>query len=271
MAYPGRPQGPQPNGSQRPFFRPLRMGNPFGFEQNPNHQGMGNGQRFPRPQEEEPPRQQRPLSPDPYAKGGKFYRPSSATLSDSESERGKEQEMMRMRLASLENDLKKAEEDRQKMEAEIQRLKTQSQRPPPSAHAETRTPEQEDARKFVYQWSNGSQQRPPPQPQQPPPRQQNLDNTQSTMTGLANRFQTLTVNPVTKVLQQLGAQAQVNKGHQPTPRLHLAPAEEQHIKSMADQLETKAEQVHMTVRPCVTLRFTRITLKPRNLRENGRP
>ena len=117
--------------------------------------------------------------------------------------------------------------------------------PPPATHTDTRTPEQAAAREFVYQWSNGTQQRssppqlPPQQPPQPPqpPQPQNLDNTQSTMTGLANRFQTLTVNPVTQVLQQIGIQSQVGKGYQPMARLHLAPAEEQHIKSMSDSIE----------------------------------
>ena len=253
MAYPGRPRGPQPNGSQRPFFRPPRMGNTFGFEQNSQQQGMGNGQRFPRPPADEPPREERPPSPDPYKKGGKFYRPSSATLSDTDSDREKEHEALRIRLMAMENDLRKAAEDKQKMEAEIQRLQAQSQRPPPRANADARTQEQESTRDFVYQWSNGQQPRvpqPQPQPQRPPqplPQQrQNLDNTQSTMTGLANRFQTMTVSPATQVLQQLGVQVQVNKSYQPTARMHLAPAEEQHIKVMSDQIDTKAENVQLS-------------------------
>ena len=140
------------------------------------------------------------------------------------------------------------------MEAEIQKLKVQSQRPPQPTHGGARTPEQEAARDFVYQWGNGTQQRPPPsrlppsqpQPSQPPSQQQNLDNKQSTMTGLAHRFQTLTVSPVTQVLQQIGVQVQTNKSYQPTARLHLAPAEEQHIKSMLDSIETKAKNVHLS-------------------------
>ena len=56
----------------------------------------------------------------------------------------------------------------------------------------------------------------------------------------------MTVSPAAQVLQQLGAQAQVNKSYQPTARLHLAPAEEQHIKSMSDQIETKAENVQLS-------------------------
>ena len=114
MAYPGRPRGPQPNGTQRPFFRPPKMGNTFGFEQNSQQQGMGNGQRFPRPSTDELPREQRPPSPDPYARGGQFYRPSSATLSDTDSDREKEQEAMQMRIMSMENDLKKAAEEKKK-------------------------------------------------------------------------------------------------------------------------------------------------------------
>ena len=127
MAYQGRPRGPQPNGSQRPFFQPPRMGNTFGFEQNSHQQGMGNGQRFPRPPVDEPPREERPPSQDPYGRGGKFYQPSSATLSDTNSDREKEQEAMQIRISAMENDLKKAAKDKQKMEAEIQRLKAQSQ------------------------------------------------------------------------------------------------------------------------------------------------
>ena len=152
---------------------------------------MGNGQRFPRPPADKPPQEERLPSPDPYRRGGKFYQPSSATLSDTDSDREKEQEALRMRLMAMENDLKKAAEDKQKMEAKIQRLKAQSHQPPPATNAEARTPEQEAARDFVYQWSNGPQQRPPPPqqpPQQPQPQRQNLDNTQSTMTGLCQQI-----------------------------------------------------------------------------------
>ena len=246
MAYPGRPRGPQPNGPQRPFFRPPRMGNPFGFEENAYQSGMGAGQRFPRPDTEEP-QDERPVSPDPYAKGGKFYRPSSTTLSDSDSDRERETEALRMRLLSLENEIKRAAEEKQQMAEELERLRRQQQqpppqpppRPPPQPQTEARTSEQTAARDFVWQWSQGAQQRPPP------PMRQTLNNTQSTMTGLANQFQQLTVDPVQQVLQHLGAQAQPIQVNQGIPQLHLAPAEEQHVKVMADSKDSRAEQVQI--------------------------
>ena len=102
---------------------------------------------------------------------------------------------------------------------------------------EMRTPEQPAARDFVHQWSNGPQQRLPPQARP------NLDNTQSTMTGLAKQFQQMAVDPVQQVLQQLGAQAQLNKAQQVTPQLHLVPAEEQHVKVLEEQKDNQAENV----------------------------
>ena len=107
MSYLGRPRVPQPNGPQRPFVRPPRMGNPFGFEQNSDQQGMGAGPRFPRPDREEQSQDERPVSQDPYKRGGKYYRPSSMTLSYADSDREKENEALRMHLLSLENEGKK--------------------------------------------------------------------------------------------------------------------------------------------------------------------
>ena len=238
MSYSGRPRVPQPNGQQRPFFRPSRMGNQFGFEQNTYQQNIGAGPRFPRPDTEEP-REERPVSPDPYKRGGKYYRPSSMTLSDTDSDREKENEALRMRLLSLENEAKKAAEEKQRLAEEIQRLRSQQEQHllQPQPQTETRTPEQIAAKDFVYQWSNGPQQRHPPQARQ------NLDNTQSTMTGLANQFQRLAVDPVQQVLQQLGVQAKANKSQQPTPQIHLVPAEEQHVKVMEHQKDNQAENV----------------------------
>jgi len=182
------------------------MGNPFGFEQNPYSQNMGAGPRFPRPDIDESP-EERHVSPDPYKRGGKFYRPSSTTLSDTDSNREKENEALRMRLLSMENENKKVAEDKrrlaeekQRLADELHRLKNQQQQYPSQPQTDMRTPEQTAARDFVHQWSNGPQQRPPP------PRQ-NMDNRQSTMTGLANQFQRMAVDPVQQVLQQLGIQA----------------------------------------------------------------
>ena len=120
-------------------------------------------------------------------------------------------------------------EEKQRLADKLNRLKSQQQQPPPQLQMETSTPEQTAARDFVHQWSNRPQQRLPPQARQ------NLDNTQSTMTGLANQFQQMAVDPVQQVLQQLGAQAQLNKVQQATPQLHLVPAEEQHVKVMEDE------------------------------------
>ena len=236
MSYSGRPRGPPPNGPQQQFFRPPRMGNPFGFGQNSYQQGMGTGQRFPRPDTDEP-QNERPVSPDPYKKGGRFYRPSSATLSDTDSDRDKENEALRIRLISLENEAKKAAEEKQRLADEINRLRSQQQQPPPQPQMETRTPEQIAARNLVHQWSHEPQQRPHTQARQ------NLDNTQSTMTGLANQFQRMTVDPVQQVLQQLGAQAKLNRAQQATPQLHLVPAEEQHVRVMEEQKDNRAENV----------------------------
>ena len=138
MSYLGRPRVPQPNGTQRPFFWPPRMGNPFRFEQNSYQQGMGPAPRFPRPDTEEP-RNETPISPDPYRRGGKFYRPSSTTLSDTDSDREKENEALRMRLLSLENEAKKVAEEKQRLADELNRLKNQQQQLPSQPQMETRT------------------------------------------------------------------------------------------------------------------------------------
>ena len=127
------------------------MGNPFGFEQNTYQQNMGAGPSFPRPDSEEP-REERHVSPDPYKRGGKFYRPSSMTLSDTDSDREKENEALRMCLLSLENEAKRAAEEKQRLAEEIQRLRSQQEQPPqqPQPQMETRTPEQIMTRDFVH-------------------------------------------------------------------------------------------------------------------------
>ena len=74
MSFLGRHRVPQPNGPQRPFFWPPRMGNAFGFEQNSYQQGMGAGPRFPRADTEEP-LEETPVSPDPYKRGANIKDP----------------------------------------------------------------------------------------------------------------------------------------------------------------------------------------------------
>ena len=221
MDISGRPRGPAPpQGTQRPFIRPSQMGN----NSNPFTQANGSGstQRFPRPGASNTSPENRSLSPDPYARGGKFYRPSSTTLSDTDSDREKENESLRIQLAAMRNEMQKKEDDRQrereerqKVEYELARLKGQQ------PHADPRTQEQAATRQFVQQWTQGTHNRP------------QLNNTQSTMTGLANQFQRLAVDPVNNVLQNLGATAKAITETKPIGRLHLAPAEEQHIKAIS--------------------------------------
>lgn len=72
-----------------------------------------------------------------------------------------------------------------------------------------------------------------------------MDNTQSTMTGIANQFKQMAVDPVQQVLQQLGIQAKQQQAQQATPQLHLVPAEEQHVKVLEKQKDNQAENVQM--------------------------
>jgi hypothetical protein len=236
MAFTGRPRGPQPNGPQRTYLRPPQMGNAFGFgsfqtrnEPNP---------RFPRPDSEATTPNERVVSPDPYARGGKFYRPSSTTISDTDSERTREMDNLRIEIASLQNELLKDREARKKMEEDLARIASQppqpSQQPPPTNN---RTAEQQAAREYVHQWARSGPSQ-PPQTGGPPPQ---LDNTQSTMTGLANQFQKITLDSVNNVLSQIGASARRANENKPTTRLHLAPAEEQHIKMIEEQSNTDAQ------------------------------
>jgi hypothetical protein len=101
MAYPGCPRGPFPtHGPQKPIIRPSQMGNDFGAFP-----------RFPPLYDSEitvP--EVRPTSPDPYARGGAFYRPSSTTVSDTDSDREKECENLRIQLEAMKNEVKKREE-----------------------------------------------------------------------------------------------------------------------------------------------------------------
>ena len=231
MDISGRPRGPAPpQGTQRPFIRPSQMGN----NSNPFTQANGSGstQRFPRPGASNTSPENRSLSPDPYARGGKFYRPSSTTLSDTDSDREKENESLRIQLAAMRNEMQKKEDDRQrereerqKVEYELARLKGQQ------PHADPRTQEQAATRQFVQQWTQGTHNRP------------QLNNTQSTMTGLANQFQRLAVDPVNNVLQNLGATAKAITETKPIGRLHLAPAEEQHIKAISERTEKDAQHL----------------------------
>ncbi len=114
MAYPGRPRGPFPShGPQQLIIRPSQMGNEFGAFP-----------RFPRPNDSEIPVPEiRPTSPDPYARGGAYYRPSSTTVSDTDSDREKECENLPIQLEAMKNKAKKREE----LLAEERRLRLQQE------------------------------------------------------------------------------------------------------------------------------------------------
>ena len=139
MAYPGRPRGPfPPHGPQQPIIRPSQMGNDFGAFP-----------RFPRPEDPDIPVPEiRPTSPDPYARGGAFYRPSSTTVSDTDSDREKECENLRIQLEAMKNEVKKREE----LLAEERRLRLQQEQQFRGRNQQdARTPEQAETREFVRQ------------------------------------------------------------------------------------------------------------------------
>ena len=218
------------------------MGNDFGAFRF----GAGNTvPRFPRPTEEtRQPEAAQPKNLDPYAKGGEFYKPGSTTASEAESEREKEMENFRVRMAALENELNRAQAairdtvaDKVKLEAENAKLKLQQ--PPP--RMEQRTREQDDAREYVQQWTNDAQRR------RIPADQANLDNTQSTVTRLAQDFRGLAVDPIGKVLKDLGVNIPNTSEPKPerptTARMHLVPAEEQQIKNFTTQNAQEAQNL----------------------------
>jgi hypothetical protein len=148
---------------------------------------------------------------------------------------------MRIRMLSLENDVRRANEEKQKsererqrIEAEVARLRNQQPQiptrapiPDPQIPASGRTPEQLAAREFVAQWSNGY-----PQPQMA------HNDTQSTMTGLAGQFNNMHVNHAHEIEQMLERTADAATANIPVERLHLANSEDQHIKAFAQQVES---------------------------------
>jgi len=57
------------------------------------------------------------------------------------------------------------------------------------------------------------------------------------MTGLANQFGNLQVNHVHEISQMLAQSAQATNANKPVERLHLTSSEEQHIKTIVQQVE----------------------------------
>jgi hypothetical protein len=225
MAYPGRPRGPfPPHGPQQPIIRPSQMGNDFGAFP-----------RFPRPEDPDIPVPEiRPTSPDPYARGGAFYRPSSTTVSDTDSDREKECENLRIQLEAMKNEVKKREE----LLAEERRLRLQQEQQLRARNQQdARTPEQAETREFVRQWTQGH---PPPRQTGPAPAH---NQTQSTTTGLINDFNKINIDPIATVLAQLGVKAQAQANIKLPERMHLKPAEEQHIKTITDMSADKTQEL----------------------------
>ncbi len=60
------------------------------------------------------------------------------------------------------------------------------------------------------------------------------NDTQSTMTDLANQFGSLHVNQVHEILQMI---SQAINGNKPVERLNLAPEEQQQVKMIASQVD----------------------------------
>jgi hypothetical protein len=79
----------------------------------------------------------------------------------------------------------------------------------------------------VAQWANGY-----PQPQAA------HNDTQSTMTGLAGQFGNMHVHHAHDIEQMLERTAEAATANTPVERLHLANSEEQHIKAIAQQVES---------------------------------
>jgi hypothetical protein len=169
------------------------MGNPFRFG---SFDPTPGAERFPRPDTEGPPNRGGVTPPRSLPeRKTPFRRPASTTLSDTDSDREKELEHMRIHMLSLENGVRRANEEKQKSDRERQRIEAENARlqnqqpqapqrlpiPDPQMYANGRTPEQLAAREFVEQWSNGH-----PQPAH--------NDTQSTMTGLAGQFGNLHVH-----------------------------------------------------------------------------
>jgi hypothetical protein len=162
-------------------------------------------------------------------------------MSETDSEKEREMENMRVRMATLENELMQAQKliretasEKVRYEAELEKIRTN--RPQTN---EPRTDEQTAAREFVQQWTTGDTQR-----RRVVPEENTHDSTQSTMTSLANRMKKLSVDPVEKVLRDIGVSIpKTPAAPQPkeSARLHLVPAEEQQIKNFATQNEQEAK------------------------------
>jgi hypothetical protein len=138
-------------------------------------------------------------------------------------------------MASLKIEVRKEKEEKQRAEKEIALLQAQQQQPQPppqprlpvhdtQLQPDGQTPEQMAARDFVQQWSRGMQ-----------PTAHN--DTQSNMTGLAHQFRNLQVNHVHELSHMLAQLAQAINSNKPVERLHLTSSEEQHIKTIAQQVE----------------------------------
>jgi hypothetical protein len=102
---------------------------------------------------------------------------------------------------------------------------------------DVRTPEQAETREFVRQWAHGP---PPPRQTGPPPAH---NQTQSTTAGLINDFHKINIDPIATVMEQLGVKAQAQANTKLPERMHLKPAEEQHIKTITDMSEEKAHDL----------------------------
>jgi hypothetical protein len=120
------------------------------------------------------------------------------TLSKTDSDREKECKNLRIQLEAMKNEVKKREE----LLAEERKLRPQQEQQFQSRNPQNvQTLEQAETREFVCQWTN----LPPPRQTGPTPA---YNLTQSTTTGLVNDFNKIDIDPIAKVMQQLGVQAQ---------------------------------------------------------------
>jgi hypothetical protein len=232
------------------------LGNPFRFGSFDPNAGAESGARFPRPDPELPPQRDEgiPLPrPQPERKSKYHPRPASTTLSDTDSDREKELEHMRIRMASLENEVRRKDEEKQRVEKELARMHAQQQQPhlPPQpglpAHTPPqqpngRTPEQMAARELVHQFSRNGH-------------HSAQNDTQSTMTGLANQFGNMNVNHVHEVSQILAQNATATNANKPVERLHLTNSEDQHIKMIAQQVERDEQHYNSQVQHIAAMRM----------------
>ncbi len=115
MSQLGRPRVPQPKGPTEPLMRPPGLGKLIGFGSfNPDPEAENaSASRFPRPEVESSPiaEDAAPAKPPPERRV-KYYQPPSTTLSDTDSDREKELEHLRIRMVSLENEVRKEKEEK---------------------------------------------------------------------------------------------------------------------------------------------------------------